>query len=360
MKSKVYISCAILCLLLNTSIFAQKTIKLSDMDLSLAHQQYGRMMKGKSVTGETAIVSGKEFHEVIGVQARSVLKINLNRNASRFLAQVGISESNINLKSSTIVTIPLTDGTKIMYDTQKSGKTFVGLEGKNGGIDDGSVIFIVKGDNKELYNSGIIRKGDALKPIDIPLNNVKLLELIVEPTDDGPSGDHAVWINPIIHYAEIIPATVEAGYMEAGAQLSPETEKKLTEKINRLPILTVTSDKTPFDWLIEREKAMAGIYATPDRKGIVIANEMVAREFRLFPNLATVDITNRMTGESLLRAVSSEGSIEIDGKKRLLGGLDGQPEFGYLQRKWLNDMRTIPHSFLISDFEITPIKQTIL
>lgn len=33
-----------------------------------------------------------------------------------------------------------------------------------------------------------------------------------------------------------------------------------------------------------------------------------------------------MTGESMLRAVSSEGSIQIDGKKHLIGGLTGQPE----------------------------------
>lgn len=76
------------------------------------------------------------------------------------------------------------------FDTRKNAKTFVGLEGKDGKVHPGSALFILKGDDKELYNSGIVKFGDAPKTIDIPLNGIKILDLIVEPTDDGPSGDH--------------------------------------------------------------------------------------------------------------------------------------------------------------------------
>lgn len=80
---------------------------------------------------------------------------------------------------------------------------------------------------------------------------------------------------------------------------------------------------------------------------------MVSRSFRIFPNLATVDFTNIMLGESLLRAVSSEGSIQIDGKNWTIGGLAGQPERGYLKNEWIDEMTTIPESFLVEDFEIS-------
>lgn len=66
-----------------------------------------------------------------------------------------------------------------------------------------------------------------------------------------------------------------------------------------------------------------------------------------------------MTGESMLRAVSSEGSIQIDGKKHLIGGLAGQPERAYIEDKWIENMTTIPESFLVEDFEINPIKEDI-
>ena len=61
----------------------------------------------------------------------------------------------------------------------------------------------------------------------------------------------------------------------------------------------------------------------------------------------------------MLRAVSSEGSIQIDGKKWMIGGLTGQPERGYLKEEWIEKMTTIPESFLIEDFEILPIKEDI-
>lgn len=60
-----------------------------------------------------------------------------------------------------------------------------------------------------------------------------------------------------------------------------------------------------------------------------------------------------MLGESLLRAVSSEGSIQIDGKNWTIGGLAGQPERGYLKNEWIDEMTTIPESFLVEDFEIS-------
>lgn len=93
----------------------------------------------------------------------------------------------------------------------------------------------MKGDDKELYNSGIVKLGDAPKTIDIPLNGIKILDLIVEPTDDGPSGDHALWITPQIEYMEIIPSIISTSYQGKGPEVSSGTEKKLLDKIKRLP-----------------------------------------------------------------------------------------------------------------------------
>lgn len=141
---------------------------------------------------------------------------------------------------------------------------------------------------------------------------------------------------------------------------SAEAVARLQKKLAALPVMKgLISDHTGFDWLLTPEKSEAGIYRTPDGKGIVVANAMVSRTFRLFPNLATVDFTNRMLGESLLRAVSGEGCLWIDGKAWKLGGLSGQPERGYLRNDWLDAMQPLPESFVVEDFSVKEVEPSL-
>ena len=141
---------------------------------------------------------------------------------------------------------------------------------------------------------------------------------------------------------------------------SAEAVARLQKKLAALPVMKgLISDRTGFDWLLTPEKSGAGIYRTPDGKGIVVANAMVSRTFRLFPNLATVDFTNRMLGESLLRAVSAEGCLWIDGKAWKLGGLSGQLERGYLRNDWLDAMQPLPESFVVEDFSVKEVEPSL-
>ena len=66
-----------------------------------------------------------------------------------------------------------------------------------------------------------------------------------------------------------------------------------------------------------------------------------------------------MLGESMLRAVSGEGTLWIDGKKWNIGGLAGQPERGYLKAEWIDEMKTLPQSFVVEDFSVKPLEETI-
>ena len=75
----------------------QNEIRLMDMDLNKSYQTYGGAVKGKSVTNEPASIQGKTYDDVIGVQAKSHIKIDLHKNASRFQAQVGIADSHLSL-----------------------------------------------------------------------------------------------------------------------------------------------------------------------------------------------------------------------------------------------------------------------
>lgn len=117
--------------------------------------------------------------------------------------------------------------------------------------------------------------------------------------------------------------------------------------------------KVGFDWLLTPEKAVAGVYAAPDGKGIVISNGLVSRTLRLLPGVATVDFINHMTGQSMLRAVSPEGSITIDGQRISIGGLDGQPERAYITEAWIDSLTSTPGSFVIDSLDVRPMEPLI-
>ena len=128
--------------------------------------------------------------------------------------------------------------------------------------------------------------------------------------------------------------------------------ERLEQKVASLPVFdSLASTLTPFDWLLTPERSVAGIYRTPDARGIVVANGMVWRTFRITPNLATTDYVNRMTGERMLRAVSAEGSVSINGTRYPLGGLQGQQERGYLLDDWIASLTPTEGSFRVEDFE---------
>ena len=131
-------------------------------------------------------------------------------------------------------------------------------------------------------------------------------------------------------------------------------------KLQELPVFDeLASTRTPFDWLIHPERSEAGVYRTADGQSIVLANAMVWRTLRLVPNLATTDLVNRMTGERMLRFVEAEGSLTIDGKRYLIGGLKGQEERGYLLDEWIERMQPADSAFQLTGFEVRDLEPTI-
>jgi hypothetical protein len=124
---------------------------------------------------------------------------------------------------------------------------------------------------------------------------------------------------------------ISSAYGNDTNEVSATDRKRIEAKIEKLPTMEYPAmSRSKVDWLIDNESYKAGISAGKDGKSIVVSNGLVARVFRIFPNLATIDIVNQMTDESMLRAVSCEGELVIDGKRWSIGGLDGQPERGYL------------------------------
>ena len=64
---------------------------------------------------------------------------------------------------------------------------------KSNGNPAASVEFIIIGDGKTLWQSGVMRAGNAAKQCQVPLAGVKSLVLEVENSGDGIDFDHADW-----------------------------------------------------------------------------------------------------------------------------------------------------------------------
>ncbi|WP_439182145.1 NPCBM/NEW2 domain-containing protein [Carboxylicivirga taeanensis] len=333
---------------------AQQVVKLSDLDISLARQSYGAPVRNLSVTGEPLSVAGQVFKEGIGVHSQSLIKVRMN-NGSRFRAMVGLNDSNINYSDSAIHTIPLVDGKRVYYLVTGEQKQFIGIEGEHGKPDRGSVVFKLIHNGEEVYNSGVMRRGDAPRSIDMNIRR-GVLELVVEDAGDGQSGDHAVWLRPQIDYFEIAPSIVSSDYSAPDKQ-DESIKEQLDNQMAKLSEIKMPLTQPDYDWLIDPSKVKAEVYRANNNKDLVLSNGLVARVFRVSPNLATIDYFNQMTGESLLRAVSNEGTLTIDGKTYAIGGLSQQPEYAYTLMKWVDELTATPNAFQLQQFEVKDIEQ---
>ena len=59
----------------------------------------------------------------------------------------------------------------------------------------GSVVFVIKGDGKELYRSDKVMEQVELET-KVDVSGVDTLELIVENAGDGSSSDWGIWLSP--------------------------------------------------------------------------------------------------------------------------------------------------------------------
>ncbi|RYX83590.1 alpha-galactosidase [bacterium] len=130
-------------------------IWLDQLNLGVASQGWGTPMKNKSVDGRALSIGGRAFERGFGTHADSYIRIQLDGEARRFVAWVGV-------------------------DDEVKGRA-------------AAVEFVVVGDNKELWKSGVMRANDAAKECSVDVSGVKILDLIVNDGGNGNDFDHADW-----------------------------------------------------------------------------------------------------------------------------------------------------------------------
>lgn len=337
-------------LFFSSNSYAQQ--RLSELDMNNASQTYGAVMIGKTVTGEEPIVAGEKCADAVGVYPQNTIRINAKGFGYDLEGKIGVADSNIDYNAANISSNPQPDGTKVFYHTVNDIKYFAGVEDADREHRKGSVVFRIVGDGKELFSKKMVQ-GEKPQPIKVNIRNVKNLELTVDNAGDGYWGDFAIWSDVTMTYNVHQTVTLSTSSTEQNSGVAKSDWEKMRAKLESLPVANYsTTAKCEDDWLIDADRFKAGVWAGEDGKSILISNGLVSRVFRITPNLATINIVNQMSNESMLRAVSSEGELTINGIRWHLGGLDGQPERGYLKSEWIEQMTPKSHSFIVEDFEI--------
>ena len=126
---------------------------LSSLQIELGEQGWGTPGRNVSVGDGPLMIAGQRFAKGVGTHAPAEMWIATN-GATRFRAQVGLDDE---------------------------------------ATADGSVEFSLESDGKTLWKSGVMKRGDAAKTVDLDLTGIKTLVLRVGEAGDGNSNDHADW-----------------------------------------------------------------------------------------------------------------------------------------------------------------------
>ncbi len=142
-------------LLLASYVLLGQVYRLDEMDLRGMETGWSSPKANKSVDGNPLTVAGISYEYGVGTHSVSHMLVNLNGKGLRFESLVGI-------------------------DDETQGK--------------GTVEFLVLGDRRILWRSGLMKAGDPAKEADVDITGIKLLGLLVLDGGDQNYWDHADWL----------------------------------------------------------------------------------------------------------------------------------------------------------------------
>ncbi len=136
--------------------WASDLVWLSSLDLRCMQQGWGQPRADRSLDGQTISIKRRPFTNGVATHAHSTIYAELDGNCRRFMAQVGVDDAL----------------------------------GKN---QRGSVQFAIIGDDRLLWQSGILRAGDSAVRVDVELTGITNVVLLAGSADDGIDSDHVIW-----------------------------------------------------------------------------------------------------------------------------------------------------------------------
>nr|NQU91773.1 NPCBM/NEW2 domain-containing protein [Bacteroidota bacterium] len=100
-----------------------------------------------------------------------------------------------------------------LHGTAKIFSAMVGVDDESG--ERGSVEFFVMGDKKILWQSGLMKKGDPAKAVEVDLKGIEKMALYISDGGNSNYSDHADWADALIEYYDIKPTSGIQSIQEA-------------------------------------------------------------------------------------------------------------------------------------------------
>lgn len=158
------------------SLPAVETNWLHTLDLTSMRQGWGRPQVNRSIREQPLSIGGQKFALGVGTHANSTLWIDLAGGTERFQAMVGVDDA------------------------------------ANGPA---TVSFRVVADGQKLFDSGVMKPGEAARAVDVDLRGRRTLLLQVKDGGDGISYDHGNWAEAKFLVSGVAPKAVAAPREEA-------------------------------------------------------------------------------------------------------------------------------------------------
>ena len=168
--------CAVVMLVSSWAAAETRTVWLDELDLSPIHQGWGKPIAGKSVEKNAMILGKTLYQRGIGTHAPGTIYFALDGNAVTFESIVGVDDEV---------------------------------------IPNGTVTIKMLAEGKTVFDSGLMKSGDAPKTVSVNLAGVKFFAIVMGNGGDNTSFDHVDFANARIVYAGAIPAIVARPVEEA-------------------------------------------------------------------------------------------------------------------------------------------------
>ena len=160
------------------------TISLEELDLKSMTAGWGTPQKNLSITQKPLSIGGTAFEHGVGTHADSDYFIQLDGQATRFAAKVGVDD--------------------------------------NAGDNRAAVEFFIYGNGRELWHSGVCKWKQPAHECQIDLAGIKSLELVAHAAAENVSFDHADWVDASFEFSGKPPvATVPEVAKEDEVILTP-------------------------------------------------------------------------------------------------------------------------------------------
>jgi alpha-galactosidase len=173
-------------------------IWLSALDFSRVEQGWGEARSNRSVDNRRLTVAGRVFQRGIGTHANSNIPLLLDGNGVKLSGWAGLDD-----------------------ETNRRG----------------SVVFQITADGKELWNSGLMKPGNAAKDFSVDVKGVKSLVLLALDGGDGSDYDHADWADVKITMINNGKPRLDIPPVEDAVILTPKPA--LTPRINGAKVFGV-------------------------------------------------------------------------------------------------------------------------